>query len=349
MKSKLLGAVAAFAMIGIVSSAYSEDYTITDLGTLGGTSSFTAGINSLGEVTGSSFDSNNNQYAFLYDGTTMRNLGTLSAPPSFGTGINARGEVTGAAINSAGLQHAFLYNGKTMLDLGVLPGPYQQIGNSIGEAINTSGEVAGTSAASSGTPHAFLYNGKTMLDLGTFGGTNSVGLGINDSGEVTGAALTTGNATYYAFLYNEKTMLNLGTLGGAYSVGEAINDEGEVVGDTNIAGKGTAFLYENGVMFNLNSLISPTDPLYGDVWLNEATGINDRGQIVADGWYTDGQSGAFLLTPCPGCQISATLSLAATLSTSAPEPSTWALMLLGFAGLGFAGYRRARAAQATVF
>jgi hypothetical protein len=31
---------------------------------------------------------------------------------------------------------------------------------------------------------------------------------------------------------------------------------------------------------------------------------------------------------------------------SAPEPSTWALMLLGFAGLGFAGYRRAKAAVA---
>ncbi len=25
-----------------------------------------------------------------------------------------------------------------------------------------------------------------------------------------------------------------------------------------------------------------------------------------------------------------------------PEPSTWAMMLLGFAGLGFAGWRRAR-------
>ena len=25
-----------------------------------------------------------------------------------------------------------------------------------------------------------------------------------------------------------------------------------------------------------------------------------------------------------------------------PEPSTWAMMLLGFAGLGFAGYRHAR-------
>ena len=29
-----------------------------------------------------------------------------------------------------------------------------------------------------------------------------------------------------------------------------------------------------------------------------------------------------------------------------PEPSTWAMMLLGFAGLGFAGYRRARKAGA---
>ena len=27
-----------------------------------------------------------------------------------------------------------------------------------------------------------------------------------------------------------------------------------------------------------------------------------------------------------------------------PEPSTWAMMLLGFAGLGFAGYRKTRKA-----
>jgi hypothetical protein len=30
---------------------------------------------------------------------------------------------------------------------------------------------------------------------------------------------------------------------------------------------------------------------------------------------------------------------------SVPEPSTWAMMLLGFVGLGYAGYRRARAGQ----
>jgi len=30
------------------------------------------------------------------------------------------------------------------------------------------------------------------------------------------------------------------------------------------------------------------------------------------------------------------------ISTSVPEPATWAMMLLGLAGLGFASYRRAR-------
>ena len=29
-----------------------------------------------------------------------------------------------------------------------------------------------------------------------------------------------------------------------------------------------------------------------------------------------------------------------------PEPSTWALMMLGFAGLGFVGYRHAKGAVA---
>jgi hypothetical protein len=31
-----------------------------------------------------------------------------------------------------------------------------------------------------------------------------------------------------------------------------------------------------------------------------------------------------------------------TVSPTVPEPSSWALMLVGFAGLGLAGFRRAR-------
>jgi hypothetical protein len=37
-------------------------------------------------------------------------------------------------------------------------------------------------------------------------------------------------------------------------------------------------------------------------------------------------------------------NLGVALSNSVPEASTWALMVLGFAGLGFAGYRRSRKA-----
>ena len=43
------------------------------------------------------------------------------------------------------------------------------------------------------------------------------------------------------------------------------------------------------------------------------------------------------------------VSLDATSNLSAPEPATWAMMALGFAGLGFAGWRRARTGAATVF
>jgi hypothetical protein len=36
------------------------------------------------------------------------------------------------------------------------------------------------------------------------------------------------------------------------------------------------------------------------------------------------------------------LALGPTTASSVPEPSTWAMMLLGFLGLGFAGYHKAR-------
>jgi PEP-CTERM motif len=38
--------------------------------------------------------------------------------------------------------------------------------------------------------------------------------------------------------------------------------------------------------------------------------------------------------------------VSAGVSASTPEPSTWAMMVLGFAGLGFAGYRKSRKAAA---
>jgi hypothetical protein len=47
----------------------------------------------------------------------------------------------------------------------------------------------------------------------------------------------------------------------------------------------------------------------------------------------------------PGSSIFGAVTIGVSITTAdTPEPSTWAMMLLGFAGLGFAGYRRTRIA-----
>ena len=50
----------------------------------------------------------------------------------------------------------------------------------------------------------------------------------------------------------------------------------------------------------------------------------------------------FLPIPYVVCQpLLGSITVSESLSpTSVPEPSTWALILIGFAGLSFAGYRR---------
>src|SRR5207302_8546748 len=87
---------------------------------------------------------------------------------------------------------------------------------------------------------------------------------------------------------------DLGTLGGTQSVGYGINDSGQVVGYANTTGNAVAhaFLYSGGAMHDLNSLI-PADSGWE---LQQASGINDAGQIAGSG-YLNGRYHAFLLTP----------------------------------------------------
>ena len=89
-------------------------YTLMDLGTLGGTSSYGFGVNDAGQVVGSLYNSlTGGGHAFLYSGGQMLDLNSLIAPSSgfalqWATGISDTGSITDFGTTSNGQTHAFL-------------------------------------------------------------------------------------------------------------------------------------------------------------------------------------------------------------------------------------------------
>jgi probable HAF family extracellular repeat protein len=334
----------------------SPQYTITDLGSLGGTITDAQGINSSGQVTGQSFTAGNSaSRAYFYDGT-IHNLGTLGGNSSYGGDINDNGMIAGTSSKSELFPypyHAFLYDGTTMHDLGTLGGTYSE-----GHGINSSGWVTGHARNAGEKANAFLYDG-TMHNLGTLGGDFSGGYSINDSGRVVGESHLAGNSVYRAFLYDgamhdlgtlggsnssawdinnnglitgwadtpsgveraffyDGTMHNIGTLpGGNYSRGSSISNNGKIVGTSTINTGGTG-VFHAFLYDGISGMVDLNNLIFpGSGWvLNEANGINDSGQIVGIGKFGN-QDRGFLLTPIP-------------------EPSSILLVSAFLAALGFA-------------
>jgi probable HAF family extracellular repeat protein len=82
MKNHSRGAVAALSLAALfsvsVAPAWALEYTITDLGALGGTHSYASGINNNGQVVGSVYKAvNDTSRAFLYSNGAMTDLGTF--------------------------------------------------------------------------------------------------------------------------------------------------------------------------------------------------------------------------------------------------------------------------------
>jgi probable HAF family extracellular repeat protein len=134
-----------------------------------------------------------------------------------------------------------------------------------------------------------------VRDLGTLGGSFAAAGGISNSGWVEGYSLLPGDNDVHEFLRHDGKMTDLGTLpGDIHSVGQVINCEEQVVGRTSDADfNGVGYLWENGVMSDLNTLIPADSPLY----IIDANGINNLGQIVGVGITSTGEGHACLLTP----------------------------------------------------
>jgi len=326
-------AVGLIQCISVVARATPPSYTVTDLGTLGGTYSVAAAINNNGEIVGhSGLPGDTASHAFLYNGV-MNDLGTLGGSGSEAIDINDSGVVAGGSDIAGDSEfHAILYDG-TMHSLGTLGGDTSE-----GFGINNAGYVVGRSAITGYYPsHAFLYDG-SIHDLGTLGGTYSQADAINDSGVVVGGSELAGSTASHAFLYNGM-MHDLGTLGGNYSYAIDVNNSGLVVGSAALSGDAEthAFMYDGtmhdlgtlggvwseayainagGVMVGLSSLTGAPDT-HGVIWdetgiydLNDlipaesgirvdwALDINDTGSIAAVGMiFATGEYHALLLTP----------------------------------------------------
>src|SRR5271165_7381244 len=90
-------------------------------------------------------------------------------------------------------------------------------------------------------------------------------------------------------------MQDLGTLSGdVASLGISINDAGSIVGASlDASGNPRAFLWEKGVMTDLNTLIAGNSSLY----LLTGCSINSRGEITGLGLTSTGEIHTYLASP----------------------------------------------------
>jgi probable HAF family extracellular repeat protein len=320
LKRKLASvAVLVFSVASGIAHAAS-DWTVIDIGTLGGPGSHGAAVNNRGVVVGCADVATGGTHAFAYRNGVMHDLGTgagAATGNSCALAVNDRDVIAGRSatrelvvwkgsslvrlgvqgdiggINDAGTvagtyvegsaNRAFLFRDGALIPLGTLGGDGSDANaSSSAAAINQRNQVVGSSNG-----RAFLYENGAMRDLGTLGGNSASARDINERGQVVGMSSNAfGQPT--PFIY-DGTMRELP--GPSYSGAIAINNRGQVVG----SGEGTyGYLIDGGTMTRLGSLPAVVEKGWRRL---EPTGINDRGWIVGTAIDRDDNMRAFLLIP----------------------------------------------------
>ena len=165
--------------------------------------------------------------------------------------------------------------------------------------LNNRGQVTGTSATSGDVAnHPFLYTDGKMQDLGTPDGTSGSGIAVNGRGQVTGSFKAGHDSRQHAFIFSGGVMKDLG-MQSEVSVGHSINAAGEVAGLSGTLGGGAAphlhaVVFSGGAIQDLGTLGADAGEALD---VNEALGINDRGQVTGFAIGGGNQQGhAFLYT-----------------------------------------------------
>ena len=278
---------------GFAAARGSINYSITDLGALGGinsTGSFATAINNSGMIVGY-YTTSGTPHPFVYSNGTMRDL---VSPTILGkaSAINDLGDIAGTSSD------ALIYTGTSLTSLGDLGGVLHHESDAYG--VNHARQVVGrtTVNVSSTTVirHAFVDTNATMTDLfPNSGAYNSQANAINDSGQIVGYMDTpipgqSVGFTQRAFLYSNGSVIDL-SFGSALSEASAINGSGQVVGYSMTGSGRRAFLYDDGATTNLGTLYSDN---------SAATGINSNSDVVGNLFTTTNgintDVGAFIYT-----------------------------------------------------
>ena len=148
MKKAMWKLVVLGALLGLWSSMSMAvvQYTVTDLGGLGGWASYAYSINNNGQIVGEAYTSSNQYKACLFDPTGHGHnidLGALGGTGSIARSINNQGQIVGRAQFAGYLnEYACLFdptgNGNNTY-LGILSSSY---GNQA-SSINNSGQIVG--------------------------------------------------------------------------------------------------------------------------------------------------------------------------------------------------------------
>ncbi len=280
---------------------------------------------------------------FLYDGLTFTSiLGPLPVPPGQETtpwDINSQGQIVGSTGNQA-----FVYDSGNYT---ILSFPGSASTNATG--INNLGQIVGAYVSNANVVSGYIYANGNYTSLSDPLYNIIQPLGINDLGEVVGVWGNSSNPET-GFIYDDGVYTELTDPGFSQVVPYGINDSGQIVGelfsDTN-PDVIEAFIYTNGV-YNILQMPSSS------VIQTYARGINNSGQIV--GYYDDGtvrqgfmySDGVYTTIDFPFTNYTQPLGIndlgdvVGVETDSAPEPSTWAMLLLGFASLALAGYRQSK-------
>lgn len=254
---------------------------------------------------------------FLWQNGVMTALPTLGGNNAQALSANNHGQAVGFAEYSTQDPNCIA---PQVLDVGAViwgprPGEIHTLAPLPGDisawaiGINDHEQVAGVSGNcvsgnfnGTGAPpqHGVIWQNGTVTDLGNLGGTcYTFPWAINNRGQIAGQSCIPGDQHVHTFLWQKGSIFDLGVLPGDTDSGAfGLNDRGTVVGGSCNQNGCRAYLWQNGVMTDVNTLIKPgSTSLY--LWFGND--INDRGEIAAVAFdQTNGEFHATLAIPCDG-------------------------------------------------